>query len=73
MHPAAYEMAEAYGMETAPQNMTEARHDYRDALRFAAMPESTTDALCHCAARFGPQGIEGLIEEFVAEIFVRGH
>lgn len=73
VHPAAYEMAEAYGMETAPQNMTEARHDYRDALRFAAMPESTTDALCHCAARFGPQGIEGLIEEFVAEIFVSGH
>ncbi len=73
VHPAAYEMAEAYGMETAPQNMAEARHDYRDALRFDAMPESTTDALCHCAARFGPQGIEGLIEEFVAEIFVSGH
>ena len=73
VHPAAYEMAEAYGMETAPQNMIEARHDYRDALRFDAMPESTTDALCHSAARFGPQGVEGLIEEFVAEIFVSGH
>lgn len=73
VHPAAYEMAEAYGMETAPQNITEARHDYRDALRFDAMPESTADALCHCAVRFGPQGIEGLIGEFVAEIFVSGH
>lgn len=73
VHPAAYEMAEAYGMETAPQNMTEARHDYRDALRFDLLPESTTDTLCHWSARFGPQGIEGLIEEFVADIFVSGH
>jgi hypothetical protein len=73
VHPAAYEMAEAYGMETAPQNMNEACHDYRDALRFDLLPESPTDALCHWAARFGPQGIEGLIEEFVADIFVSGY
>ena len=72
IHPAAYEMAEAEGMVTQPQNMDEARHDYNDALRFDQLPEQATEALCRQAAVFGPSGIEGLVEEFVAHIFVDG-
>mgnify|MGYP006096550333 CR=1 FL=1 len=34
LHPAAKEMAEAAGQDVVPQNMDEARQDYRDCLRF---------------------------------------
>lgn len=72
VHPAAREMAAIEGQTVAPQNMDEARHDYNDALRFDQLPEQATEALCRQAAVFGPAGIEGLIEEFVAHIFIDG-
>lgn len=72
VHPLARQLAEAAGQETAPRNIGEARHDYRDALRFDQGPEMAIEGLIGQAVRFGPDGIAGLMEEIAAAFLDQG-
>lgn len=72
LHPAAREMAEAAGQQTEPQNMLEARHDYRDSQRFGIGVDMALEKLLVQAPRFGADGILGLMEEIVAPLFESG-
>ena len=72
LHPAARELAEVAGQDITPKNMTEARHDYRDKLRFGIGLELATEKLVEEAMRFVPEGLKGLVEEIVESIFATG-
>lgn len=72
VHPLARQLAQAAGQEVAPQNMEEARHDYRDALRFNQGPEMAIERLIGQAMQFGPEGIAGLMEEIAAAFIDQG-
>ena len=72
VHPAARELAEANGQDITPQNMVEARHDYQDRMRFGIGRELATEWVVAQGMLFAPEGLEGLVEEVVAGIFVEG-
>lgn len=63
LHPAAKDRADAAGQETEAQTMDEARHDYRDCLRFGIGTSFGLEKLLALAPRFGADGILGLLEE----------
>ncbi|HJP29571.1 MAG TPA: hypothetical protein QGF95_03345 [Candidatus Latescibacteria bacterium] len=69
LHPAAKEMAAAAGQETEPQNMDEARHDYRDCMRFGISTSFGREKLLELAPGFGADGILGLMDEIVSPLF----
>ena len=72
LHPAARDMAEAAGQQVEPQNMAEARHDYRDSQRFGIGVGFALERLLEQAPRFGADGILGLMAEIVAPLFETG-
>lgn len=69
VHSVARQRAEKVGQDPSPQCIEDARHDFRDALRFGRNAEVATETLVQAAARFGPQGIEGLLQEVCAGLF----
>ena len=72
LHPAATEMAEAAGQEIEATTIDEARHDYRDTLRFGIGPEIGTEKFIEQGLGFGYQGLVGLVEEVVDYLFSEG-
>ena len=72
LHPAARELAAASGQAPAPQSMDEARHDYRDHMRFGIGTSFGVEALLAQALRFGADGVLGLMAEVMAPLFARG-
>ena len=72
VHPAAREMALAAGQELAPQTMDAARHDFRDHVRFGVGVSMGYEALMAQTLRFGPDGIQGLMEEVVGDYLRTG-
>ncbi|MDA0337492.1 MAG: hypothetical protein O2782_20200 [bacterium] len=72
LHPAARDMAEAAGQQVEPQNMAQARHDYRDSQRFGIGVGFALERLLAQAPRFGADGILGLMEEVEAPLFETG-
>ena len=72
LHPAAKDMAEAAGQETEAQTMDEARHDYRDCMRFGIGTSFGLEKLLALAPRFGADGILGLMDEIVSPFFDTG-
>jgi hypothetical protein len=72
LHPAARDMAETAGQPVEPQNMVEARHDYRDTQRFGIGVGFALERLLAQAPRFGADGILGLMEEIEAPLFETG-
>jgi hypothetical protein len=72
VHPAARELAEAAGHAVEPQNMDEARHDYRDVERFGLGVQFGRERFIQQAVQFAPEGLKGLIEEIVAPLLQEG-
>ena len=72
VHPAAREMAEVAGQDAAPQNMDEARHDYRDVERFGYAVQLGRERFIQQAVQFAPEGIKGLIEEISIPLLKEG-
>lgn len=72
VHPAAREMAAAAGQDQAPQSMDEARHDFRDHVRFGIGVSMGYEALMSQALRLGADGMQGLMEEIVGDLFRTG-
>ena len=72
LHPIAREMAEAEGQAVEPQSMDEARHDYRDHMRFGIGTSFGLEKLLTIAPVFGADGIQGLIEEILLPFFDSG-
>lgn len=72
LHPAAKEMAEAAGQLTEPQSMAEARHDYRDGMRFGLTPGLVRERFLDLTPTFGVDGVIGLLEEIVSPLFETG-
>ena len=72
LHPAAKEMAEMYGQQIEASTIDEARHDYRDTLRFGIGTEIGTEKFVEQAIAFGYEGLAGLVQEIVDYLFAAG-
>ncbi|MEW6755258.1 MAG: hypothetical protein AB1505_30395, partial [Candidatus Latescibacterota bacterium] len=64
--------APAAGQETAPTTMDEARHDYRDRMRFGIGPELATEWVVEQGLRLAPEGLQGLVDEIAAGVLADG-
>jgi hypothetical protein len=72
LHPAARELAESAGQRIEPQSMDDARHDYRDHMRFGIGTSFALENLLAFAPTLGADGIQGLIEEVLLPLVETG-